>query len=114
MSTGGAEPLSSWGGWSPCPAKGMGVEPLSSWGGGASLGLLDLIRGADGSGSRKQRNRGGCFNQGGVEDDWQRHGGHAHLQGGRQGLQDEGRLAGGRGTLVGGSWPGGTGTGKRG
>lgn len=69
--------------------------------------LIDLIRRAHGSGRRKQRHRGRGFNQGGVQDDWQGHRGDAHLQGGRQRLQDEGGLIGGKRTLGGGYWHGG-------
>lgn len=59
----------------------------------ASVLLLDLIRRARRSGTRKQRYRGRGLDKGRVQDDWQRHGWDSHLQGGGKGLQDEGGLA---------------------
>lgn len=60
--------------------------------------LLDFIR----SGRGEQGDGGRCLDERGVQDDWQGHGRDSHLQRGGEGLQDEGGLAPGGGSLGGG------------
>lgn len=60
---------------------------------GQSELLLDLVRRAAGSGTRQQWHRGCGLDEGGVQDDGQRHRWDPHLQGGRERLDDEGGLS---------------------